>query len=226
MSTNAPETPSATPAKSIVRRFWFTVAWASALLIAAMGAAPLVGPFDIDIVGALTGRAPVDARILLTARLPRVLMAGMAGAVLSAAGMAFQALLRNPLAEPFTLGVSSGASMGAALSILLGINFTVAGFGAVPIFALAGALCGLLLGFGLAVVADFLDPSIKDVEELRMALPYPVLAVIPYVKPRDQRRLAAVSPDDTQPESSGRRKVGRRSSRAIPFRRAGGGGNA
>jgi polysaccharide chain length determinant protein (PEP-CTERM system associated) len=94
------------------------------------------------------------------------------------------------------------------------------------LFALAGALCGLLLGFGLAVVADFLDPSIKDVEELRMALPYPVLAVIPYVKPRDQRRLAAVSPDDTQPESSGRRKVGRRSSRAIPFRRAGGGENA
>jgi capsular polysaccharide biosynthesis protein len=94
------------------------------------------------------------------------------------------------------------------------------------LFALAGALCGLLLGVGMAVVADFLDPSIKDVEELRAALPYPVLAVFPYVKPRDQRRLSAMSPDATQPDSSGRRKVGRRSSGTIPFGRAGGGDSA
>jgi polysaccharide chain length determinant protein (PEP-CTERM system associated) len=94
------------------------------------------------------------------------------------------------------------------------------------LFALAGVLCGLLVGVGMAVVADFLDPAIKDVEELRTALPYPVLAVIPYVKPKHQRRLAAVSPEDTQPSSSGRRRVGRRLSKAIPFRRAGGGDGA
>ncbi len=94
------------------------------------------------------------------------------------------------------------------------------------LFAVAGALCGLLLGVGLAVGADVLDPTIKDVEDLRTALPYPVLAVIPYVKPRDQRRLAVISPDETQPDSSGRRRVGRRSAKTVPFRRAGGGESA
>jgi len=88
------------------------------------------------------------------------------------------------------------------------------------LFALAGVLGGLLLGVGLAVVVDFLDPTIKDVQELRTALPYPVLAVIPYIKPRDQRRLAAVSPDDTQPRS-GSRRVGRMS-QTVPLRRAAG----
>ena len=92
------------------------------------------------------------------------------------------------------------------------------------LFALAGALCGLLLGVGLAVGADFLDPTIKDVQELRTALPYPVLAVIPYVKPRDQRRLAAISPNDTQP-IPGARRAGRMS-KIVPFRRAAGRGES
>jgi len=92
------------------------------------------------------------------------------------------------------------------------------------LFAVAGALCGLLLGVGLALLVDFLDPTIKDVQELRTALSYPVLAVIPYIKPRDQRRLAAVSPDDTQPRSGSRRV--RRMSKTVPSWRAAGRGES
>jgi polysaccharide chain length determinant protein (PEP-CTERM system associated) len=91
------------------------------------------------------------------------------------------------------------------------------------LFALAGMMGGLLLGFGLAVAVEFVDPTIKDVQELRSAFPFPVLAVIPYVKPKEQRRMAALSPDETQTLPSGRR--GRRP-RMLPFRRASGGGES
>jgi succinoglycan biosynthesis transport protein ExoP len=62
------------------------------------------------------------------------------------------------------------------------------------LFALGGALAGLLLGVGLAIVVDFLDPTFKDVDDLARVLPYPVLAVLPYVKPKEQARLAAARP--------------------------------
>ena len=58
------------------------------------------------------------------------------------------------------------------------------------LFALAGAVAGLLLGIGLSVAVDFLDPAVKDVEDLQGVLDYPVLAVMPYLSRREQRRLA------------------------------------
>ncbi len=63
------------------------------------------------------------------------------------------------------------------------------------LFALAGALAGLLLGLGLAVVVDHLDPTFKEADEASAALNLPVLALIPHVKPREQRRLAALPTD-------------------------------
>jgi polysaccharide chain length determinant protein (PEP-CTERM system associated) len=87
------------------------------------------------------------------------------------------------------------------------------------LFALAGALAGLVLGIGLAVVVDHFDPTFKEAEEAATVLQVPLLAVIPYVKPRDQERLAAlpeVAPgsdhaDDTVPHK-----------RALLFRKAAG----
>ncbi|NOZ86072.1 MAG: iron ABC transporter permease [Deltaproteobacteria bacterium] len=105
----------------------------------------LIGSTSIDIVRALNGSGP-DAQILLVARLPRVLLAALTGGALASAGVGFQALLRNPLATPFTLGVSSGASLGAASAILLGLDTALLGSAAVPLFALAGA------GLAVAVV--------------------------------------------------------------------------
>jgi iron complex transport system permease protein len=87
--------------------------------------------------------------ILWKIRLPRVIMAFLAGSALAASGMAFQAMFRNPLATPFTLGVSSGASLGAAVAIHLGLAFQLLGIPAVTWLAFAGALAAIGLVYGL-----------------------------------------------------------------------------
>lgn len=79
--------------------------------------------------------------IVLKVRLPRVLLAGLVGFALSLGGAVFQALLRNPLAEPFILGVSSGAALGAIIGIMLGFSFQLG----IPVFSFAGALVTILL---------------------------------------------------------------------------------
>jgi iron complex transport system permease protein len=91
-------------------------------------------------------------------RLPRVLAAMLVGAALAAAGCALQALLRNPLAEPYTLGISSGSSLAAVLSIRLGIDDAFGG-AAVGISALAGAVGTLILVERLARVGRHLPPA-------------------------------------------------------------------
>jgi iron complex transport system permease protein len=78
-----------------------------------------------------------------------VLLAFLAGAALSTAGMTFQALFRNPLATPFTLGVSSGAALGAAVAAWLGWTATVFGVSSVSAAAFAGAILSLVLILGL-----------------------------------------------------------------------------
>jgi iron complex transport system permease protein len=95
---------------------------------------------------ALSGRDDsLQAQVLWQLRGPRVAAAFVSGALLGVAGTLMQVLLRNPLADPYVLGVSGGAASGALLAMLLGLG-TVALHGA----ALAGALCSLLLVFGLA----------------------------------------------------------------------------
>jgi len=96
------------------------------------------------------GDGGAQAEILWKIRIPRVCLALVAGAALAASGMVFQAMFRNPLAEPFTLGVSSGASLGAAVCIHLDWNFQVARLSGVSLFAFGGALLSVLLVFGLA----------------------------------------------------------------------------
>ncbi|HHI79312.1 MAG TPA: iron ABC transporter permease, partial [Planctomycetes bacterium] len=83
-------------------------------------------------------------------RLPRSLAAALAGAGLSAAGMGFQALFRNPLATPFTLGVASGASLGAALYYKFGIAFSLLFLSGTTLAALAGALLAVLVVYKIA----------------------------------------------------------------------------
>ena len=88
--------------------------------------------------------ATPEQTILLTLRIPRIGLGIGVGAVLSAAGVAMQSLLRNPLAEPYLLGISSGASFGAAASILFGIGAGFLGLGAL---AFLGALLALVFVF-------------------------------------------------------------------------------
>ncbi len=88
----------------------------------------------------LTGAAGVSRSVIvLEVRLPRVLLAFLVGASLAAVGVALQALLRNPLADPYILGVSSGAALGAVLALQMGIGWAFAGFSALHLFAFLGA---------------------------------------------------------------------------------------
>lgn len=91
-------------------------------------------------------------------RLPRVLGAMLVGAALAGAGCVLQALFRNPLAEPFTLGISSGASLAAVLAIRLGIEASFGGAG-VGMAALFGAICSLMLVERLGRIGKHLPPA-------------------------------------------------------------------
>ena len=95
---------------------------------------------------------------ILAVRLPRVLASLLVGGALAGAGCALQALLRNPLAEPFTLGISSGSSLAAVLAIRLGIEGSLGGAG-VEAAALFGALAALLLIWQFARIGTALPPA-------------------------------------------------------------------
>ena len=98
-----------------------------------------------------------DAKILAV-RMPRVLAALLVGGALAGAGCALQALLRNPLAEPFTLGISSGSSLAAVLAIRIGVESSFGGIG-VGAAALLGAITSLLVIWRLAQVGRQLPPA-------------------------------------------------------------------
>src|SRR5512136_416678 len=72
--------------------------------------------------------------IIIDIRLPRILLAGLAGAALAIAGATYQGLFRNPLADPYLLGVSSGAGLGATIAMLTPLALSWMAFGAVPLF--------------------------------------------------------------------------------------------
>ena len=127
------------------------------LLVVVIVLSVTIGPADIGIVRGLkslfggwrvgkTGLTPAERTILFSIRLPRVLFAGLVGAALSAAGVVFQALLRNPLADPYILGISSGAAVGAIIGIIVGA--AVIPFG-VPFLAFAGAAVTVIVVFAI-----------------------------------------------------------------------------
>jgi iron complex transport system permease protein len=124
-----------------------------AAIAAAVALSCALGPQPISLRAALDGVEP-DRAILLGLRLPRAVLAALVGFALAAAGTALQALLRNPLAEPFVLGVSGGAALGGSLVLLaaagLGALAGPAGqlLGSAPPVA-AGAVAGAVLATGL-----------------------------------------------------------------------------
>lgn len=90
-----------------------------------------------------------ELNIFWQMRLPRILTAFIAGAGLALSGMAFQAMFRNPLATPFTLGVSSGASLGVAIYIRTGLAISIIGISGTSLAAFLGALLALSTVYGL-----------------------------------------------------------------------------
>ena len=89
--------------------------------------------------------------ILWQVRVPRVLLAFMVGGSLAAVGASLQALLRNPLADPYVIGISSGAALGAAVAILFGVGLSVFGLSVLPFCAFVGALISLFIVYRIAV---------------------------------------------------------------------------
>ena len=110
---------------------------------------PWIGSTDVTFQGVLEGVSP-DREIFMVARLPRILFGALAGGALAVAGVLFQAILRNALATPFTLGVSSGSSFGAVLAIWLGLDIVLFGIPMVSVAAFAGALVTISLVFMVA----------------------------------------------------------------------------
>lgn len=94
------------------------------------------------------------ANILWNIRMPRVVLAGLVGAALAIAGAAFQGLLKNPLADPYTLGVSSGAAVGAVMTLFFGISIPFLGLFTLPVISMIGALITMLAVMGFARLVD------------------------------------------------------------------------
>ena len=89
--------------------------------------------------------------ILWQIRVPRVLLAFLVGGSLAAVGASLQALLRNPLADPYVIGISSGAALGAAVAVLFGVGLSLFGLSVLPVYAFLGALLSLLIVYRIAV---------------------------------------------------------------------------
>ncbi len=135
------------------RSYVMTLSLFFLLFIITLGVTPLIGPSKISLARAFSDTLSisnnVDANILFQVRLPRILLGALTGAALSVAGAIFQALLRNDLAAPFTLGVSSGAALGAVIAIALSLNFSLPGIPVVSLFSFLGALGAIMLVFSL-----------------------------------------------------------------------------
>lgn len=123
--------------------FWRAVGLSAVVLLTAAIACPLIGSTAIDYRRAFAGVSP-DHEILFYVRLPRVALAVVAGGTLAVTGVLFQAILREPLAEPYTLGISSGSSLGAVLAICFGWRSAL-GLPATWLCAFAGAVITLTL---------------------------------------------------------------------------------
>ena len=128
-----------TPRKLAVR-----AALALIVLVAVMLVCSGIGPERISLRAVLGGPGAEaatnpDYQIFVRFRLPRIFLAALVGAALASSGVVFQALLRNPLADPYILGISSGAGLGVMIAVVCGLNWTVWGRSPIAACAFAGA---------------------------------------------------------------------------------------
>lgn len=126
-------------------RFLFSLALLGLLLVAAISLALFWGDAPQEWLQALRAPGTAQHDILIYSRLPRILLGVLVGFALSSGGVAFQSLLRNPLADPYILGVSGGAALGSVIAVALGLHFTW-----VSTFAFTAALLSLLLIYWIA----------------------------------------------------------------------------
>lgn len=126
-----------------------------ALLLVSMWLGIAIGSVDIPI-STLWDKAtnPTAYSILWKIRMPRVILAALVGASLAIAGAAYQGLLKNPLADPYTLGISSGASVGAVATIYFSISVPFLGVFTLPTFSIVGAAITMIIVMSFAKLVD------------------------------------------------------------------------
>jgi iron complex transport system permease protein len=113
-------------------------------------------PFIGDLVADTS--SPISQEVVLVVRLPRVLAAALVGVALASSGAVLQGLLRNPMADPFIIGVSAGASFGATIAMVFGVGFSLFGMlYAIPIMAFIGALGTVFLVYNLSKRGDMIS---------------------------------------------------------------------
>ncbi|MGM0397116.1 MAG: FecCD family ABC transporter permease [Bacillota bacterium] len=156
--------------KKGIKSFGFTMLVLVILLIVTIGITATIGsasivPLDVYRVVAsklpgLRNVAGVDGitaaqhSIIWDVRLPRVILGVLVGAGLSISGASFQGLLKNPMADPYILGISSGAALGAAIAIILKVDFAILGFTAISIMAFVGALIAVTLVYNIGRIRN------------------------------------------------------------------------
>ena len=146
-------------------KFNFFLLFASALVALVLGAA--IGSSEIpvgNLMSVMVNKlfkvplpadiSPVAVSILWSIRLPRAIMAFLVGAALAASGTVMQSVLRNPLASSYTLGVSSGASLFAAIIIVTGFSLPLVGQYTLPLFGFLGGLATVFLAMALTLKFD------------------------------------------------------------------------
>jgi len=111
---------------------------------------------QIPVIGNVINKywTPLEETVVIQLRLPRVLSTVIVGVALSIAGVVFQCIFRNPMADPYVLGVASGAGFGATLAIILGVGFSSLGLYAIPLMASIGAVSTIFLVYAIARTAS------------------------------------------------------------------------
>ncbi|MBP3762764.1 MAG: iron ABC transporter permease [Bacteroidales bacterium] len=151
------------------------------LLLGAMAASCLFGA--VDFRWDELWHSPIFLRL----RLPRVLMSALVGAVLSVCGAAYQSVFRNPLTDPYVLGVSSGASLGAAVAILLGLEAWLWGVGGM---ALVAALLTVVLIYRIASIGNRMHTTTLLLTGVCLTLL--ISAVISFLMVLNQEKMDAI----------------------------------
>ena len=165
-------------------KFWLLVV--ALILSIALGVS--VGATSIS-WSAIVAGDPIARAILFGIRLPRILTGALVGAILAVAGLTFQTLLRNALADPFILGVSGGAAAGAAVSTALGL----AGIpGLVPLVAFVGACGATAAVFLLARRREYTDPTRLLLSGLVLNALFSAVILIAFALSRESDLTAAL----------------------------------
>src|SRR2546425_6598234 len=149
------------------RSFWPRLTLACAILLAAVMLSVAVGPANVSLdatvrilashlpgVGISESVSPAWRNIIWEVRLPRVLLAGSAGATLALAGATYQGVFRNPLADPYLLGVATGANLASTIVLVSGVSLAAHGLSLLPLAAFAGALISVIVVYGVARVGN------------------------------------------------------------------------